>query len=242
MAAAKPVVLFDLGNTLVRYYTREEFPQVRQEAIAEVAAFLEDAGRLTVGEDDMWQRMMEEDANPGSPKVKGLEGRLCRIFEIPESESDLVDGMCRSFLKPTFGRARVYDDVFITLNRLKADRVRTAIVSNTPWGSPAHLWREELDRLRLTRAVEAAFFCRDVGWRKPDRRVFDHVTGTFGVAPADCLFIGDDPRWDIAGPRAVGMPAVLIDRSGTSTASRTPVVRNLWELVHMVDSMAGAPR
>jgi HAD superfamily hydrolase (TIGR01509 family) len=207
-----------------------------------VAAFLKEAGRLVIGEGEMWQRMMAENPNPGSPKVKELEGRLCRIFDVPESDHRLVDGMCRSFLKPTFARARVYDDVFITLNRLRADGVRMAIVSNTPWGSPAHIWREELDRLRITRLVEAGFFCRDVGWRKPDRRIFDHVTAALGVAPADCLFVGDDPRWDIVGPRAIGMPAALIDRAGVSDARGVPVVRNLWQLVRMVGSVGGRGR
>ena len=28
------------------------------------------------------------------------------------------------------------------------------------------------------------------------------------------MFVGDDPRWDITGPEAIGMKAVLIDRTG----------------------------
>jgi putative hydrolase of the HAD superfamily len=59
-------------------------------------------------------------------------------------------------------------------------------------------------------------FCRDTGWRKPAPPVFELVLDRLGVAAGDCLFVGDDPRWDIVGPERLGMPAVLIDRTGAT--------------------------
>jgi putative hydrolase of the HAD superfamily len=48
--------------------------------------------------------------------------------------------------------------------------------------------------------------------------------------PRDCLFVGDHPEWDIAGARALGMEAVLIDRHNWVTSSQEAPIRSLAEL------------
>jgi FMN phosphatase YigB (HAD superfamily) len=35
-----------------------------------------------------------------------------------------------------------------------------------------------------------------------------------GVEADECLFVGDDPIWDVVGPEALGMETILIDRTG----------------------------
>ena len=158
------------------------------------------------------KRVTAEDFEAKDYQVRALEGRLSRIFpDVPWSE-ELADESCRRFMRPIFAIAHVYDDVLPTLAALKAGGVRTAIVSNTPWGSPAALWREELARLGMADVVDVLVFCPDCGWRKPARQIFDHALQRLGAAPGQCVFVGDDPRWDVAGPQAAGMEAVLIDR------------------------------
>jgi len=34
------------------------------------------------------------------------------------------------------------------------------------------------------------------------------------TSPAECVFVGDEPSWDIAGATKAGTDAVLIDRTG----------------------------
>ena len=131
-------------------------------------------------------------------------------------------------MAPIFALAEVYDDTLPTLADLRSRGVRTAIVSNSPWGSPPHLWREHLADLGLADRVDAAFFCGDCGWRKPAPQIFHYVFGRLGVTAERCLFVGDDPRWDLAGPQAVGMRAVIIDRSG-ACGSLAEVVRMAQE-------------
>ena len=206
---------FDLGNTLVSYYTREQWPGVLSEAIDAVAGLLERHGRLRVPRDDLPARVEPERGEVGDHRVRPLAGRLGRIFGLSADELPrLADEACQAFLAPTFAVARLHKDVLPTLAELRRRGVRTGILSNTPWGSPGDLWRGELARHGLLDAVDAAVFCTDVDWRKPDRRPFDLLCERLGVRPAECLFVGDDPRWDMAGPAAIGMPALLIDRTG----------------------------
>jgi putative hydrolase of the HAD superfamily len=140
--------------------------------------------------------------------------------------------MCRRFMVPIFGQGWLYPDTMSTLEALRDKGFKTAIVSNTPWGSPAALWRQEIERLGLRERVDVDVFCDDVGWRKPAPQIFEYVLQELDVEPGDCLFVGDDPRWDLVGPRALGMEAILIDRAGTmQVAGEEPIhsLDELWE-------------
>jgi FMN phosphatase YigB (HAD superfamily) len=93
----------------------------------------------------------------------------------------------------------------------RSNGIKTAIVSNTPWGSPAHAWRAELTRHGLLDKVDATVYCMDVGWRKPHRAPFDRALSLLEVAPVDALFVGDDHRWDIVGAQNAGLRPVLLE-------------------------------
>lgn len=228
----KSALLFDLGGTLVEYYDRSEQDTVLTEALAGVREFLAEAGLSTVALEDALRQMGAE-REAGDYRVLPLVTRLARVFglnceELPE---DFSLAMCRRFLQPIFARGRPYEDTLPVLRRLRTLGIRTAIVSNTPWGSPAPLWHEEIARLGLSELVDAAVFCTDVGWRKPARQIFDRALEALGVAPHQALFVGDHPVWDIAGAQAVGMEAVLIDRQGTP---HDGAISNLYELLALL--------
>jgi len=226
-------IIFDLGNTLVAYYTRDEWPGVLAECIDGVAACLRGWELLTVDAGELPRRSEAERGGPDDHRVIPLEERLVRIFDLGAArlEADVLPEMCRLFMQPIFARARRYDDALPALTELRRRGLKTGILSNSPWGSPAILWREELDRHRLLTAVDAAAFCRDCGYRKPAPQAFEHITGKLGVTADRCLFVGDDPRWDIAGPHAVGMDAVLIDRRAADEVADAGAIRDLQQLL-----------
>jgi len=61
-------------------------------------------------------------------------------------------------MNPIFARGRCYEDTLPTLQRLRAGDFKTAIVSKTPWGSPAVLWREEMERFGLSEWMDVVVF------------------------------------------------------------------------------------
>jgi putative hydrolase of the HAD superfamily len=232
MPEVKDTVLFDLGNTLVGYYGRGEVPAILRAAIEAGRDYLARQGLLNVEEEVIWQRVRQENREADDHRVCPLAERLARIFALAGSppSGDLMEALCRRFMGPLFARARLYDDTVPTLREMRSRGLKTAIVSNTPWGSSPGLWREELDRLGLNDLVDAAVFCGDAGWRKPARPVFDLVLARLGSRPEQCLFVGDSYRWDVEGARAIGMDAVLIVRDGPEPESDVPVIRRLAEL------------
>jgi len=233
----KNIVLFDLGGTLVRYYERSEFPGILKQAITQVQDYLSEVDFLNVSPESIWRRVEEEDHEGKDYSVRPLEERLARIFQLDSSyrSNELMMAMCRRFTKPIFALAHRYDDVLPVLRELRSKRFTIAIISNTPWGSPANLWREEIKRLGLDEFVDAVVFCRDVGWRKPARQIFDYTLEKLQARPENCIFVGDNPRWDLVGPRAVGIEAILIDRRGTMQNTGEEPIRNLYELLRTRD-------
>lgn len=222
-------VLFDLGNTLAEYYTRAEFPGILEQALSEVQSYLDLHGVLIPSLEGLRQRVQAENHESRNYRVRPLEARLSRIFGIPDDRH--LDGICRAFLKPIFALGRCYDDSSAVLRELRRRGLKIAIVSNAPWGSPSYLWREEIERLGLREHVDDITICSDIGWRKPARPIFLHTLSKLGLAAEDCVFVGDEPRWDLKGPRRVGMEAIIVDRAGTS--SGTVHVAGLNELLTM---------
>ncbi|WP_175415979.1 HAD family hydrolase [Curtobacterium sp. SGAir0471] len=73
---------------------------------------------------------------------------------------------------------------------------------------------QQRDKLALTGLgdlVDVVCTSERIGVAKPDRRAFQRVAAELGVPLAACLFVGDDPHRDVAGARAAGMRAVLVD-------------------------------
>jgi putative hydrolase of the HAD superfamily len=230
-------ILFDLGNTLVRYFDREVFPAILQAGILGVRAALEERGMQRVGPEAMWDGVRAEDHEAEDYRVRPLEGRLARIFQLEPGEMAGAAGeLCRRFTAPIFARGQRYEDSLPTLQALRAGGRRLAVVSNTPWGSPGALWREELKRLGLDPWFDAVVFCTDAGWRKPASPIFQLAVDQLQVEPQDCLFVGDDPRWDLAGPQALGMDTCLIDRQGLGQETDGACIRNLHELMTVLQS------
>jgi putative hydrolase of the HAD superfamily len=235
---AKDAVLFDLGNTLVEYYQRDEFPGILRAAIASVQDELARRGLLSVPLAEAWVRVQVEDHEAQDHRVRPLEGRLARIFGLEAPPPGVMAALCRCFVAPILARGRCYPEAIAVLQSLKAQGVRTALVSNTPWGSPAGLWRAEVERLGLAEWLDVTVFCREAGWRKPATPIFALALERLGVDARRCLFVGDDPRWDLAGAQAVGMEAVLVQRGGWAPPCDAVAVPDLYGVLQRLGIQA----
>lgn len=228
-------VLLDLGNTLAAYYRREDFMPILERAIARTDARLRAAGLGGPSLDVAMTRAIAENREAADFRFSPLLDRLVRIFDVPEdAQGRLGNSLCETFLGPIFEVAKPYDDTHSALRALKAVGYRIAVVSNSPWGSPPKLWRKELRRLGIAGLVDAMVFCGDVGWRKPSRRIFDHASARLGVPSAQCVFVGDDLEWDVAGSAAAGMRPVLIDRDDRHPAFTGLRIRGLHDLLPLL--------
>ncbi|HLF09970.1 MAG TPA: HAD family hydrolase [Gammaproteobacteria bacterium] len=231
-------VLFDLGNTLVAYYKATEFvPVLRRCIVSVVDALKQHHGddRRSLNVSQLFERAKAFNQERPDGRVWPLKERLAEIFaaEGGELTDALLDQMTERFLAPILATAKLNPDAIPVLSKIRELGLQSAIVSNTPWGSPAANWRAELARWRLLELVDTAVFCVDVGWRKPAPQVFQHALSSLGVSPDRALFVGDDVRWDIEGARRAGLTPILLGEAPAPADYRT--IRRLSDLVPLLE-------
>jgi putative hydrolase of the HAD superfamily len=109
---------------------------------------------------------------------------------------------------------RAYPDALPAIERLAAAGLRLAVIAN--WDVSLH---DVLARFGLAEHLGAIVTAAGVGASKPDARPFRAALGQLGVDPERAVHVGDDPVTDVAGARAAGLSALLLDREGRAPDS-----------------------
>ncbi len=91
-------------------------------------------------------------------------------------------------------------DILDMLNEITTSGIRLGLISNTD-GSEVLDWENS----PLARFFEVTVFSNLVGMVKPDPDIYQHTCKNLGVAPSDCIFIGDGNSDELRGAAQVGM-------------------------------------
>jgi putative hydrolase of the HAD superfamily len=101
----------------------------------------------------------------------------------------------------------LYDDAIPTLRTLRGHGLKLALVSNTSRDLGAFVAHFSLD-------VDAWIASGTHGKVKPSPLIFEAALDLVGARAAEAVMVGDSLEDDVAGARAVGMRALLLDRVG----------------------------
>lgn len=226
-------VFFDYGNTLVTYYAKEAFGPVLERCVVNATGYLKDFGLLyepaVILESARQYNVEREDL-----QVTPLEQRLAALFGLGGPADPLMPGLVEAFMAPNLALAIEVTGARETLSAIKARGLVTGIISNTPWGSPRDMWQTQLENLGIAPFIDHTVYCMDVGVRKPHPDIFQHALEQAGVSAVESLFVGDDPVWDVAGARGVGMAVVLFDPEGVCPDPDVPVITSLTQLPRLM--------
>jgi putative hydrolase of the HAD superfamily len=125
-----------------------------------------------------------------------------------------------------------FSDVIPALDALKA-RYRLATLSNG---------NADLGLIGLAHHFEVSLGASALGCAKPDPRAYKQLAGALTLAPAEILFVGDEPHADVVGPRNVGMQTVWVNRGAQAWPDSLAVadarVASLEELVSLLRPLA----
>jgi putative hydrolase of the HAD superfamily len=101
----------------------------------------------------------------------------------------------------------LFEDTLPVLAELRAHGLKIGLVSNTGRDLAAFVAHHALD-------VDAAVGSAKHGKTKPHPAIFLSALEELGVRAEEAAMVGDSPEDDIAGARALGMRAFLVDREG----------------------------
>ena len=105
------------------------------------------------------------------------------------------------------GLIAVEDSIIAALHSLRKAGIRTALVSDAGADDVESWYRSPLRPL-----LDTTIFSYEVGYRKPDPRIYRHALESLGVDASDAIFVGDGGSNEHAGARAVGIRTVLVTR------------------------------
>ncbi|MEP6801757.1 MAG: HAD-IA family hydrolase [Acidobacteriota bacterium] len=205
-------ILFDAGGTLIH---------LDGDRICRAAGVPHAAGRFAHAASDAAATLVAWIArNPASTdadRVPFFLGEILRGLELGEDSARQAAAIAvaaehaRSNLwsRPGEGAAE-------TLAALQDRGYRVAVVSNADGRV-----RALLESAGLMPFLELVVDSFEVGFEKPDPRIFLAATDRLGVPPAECVYVGDIYSIDVLGARGAGMRAILI---GTG-AAEGPVER-----------------
>lgn len=144
--------------------------------------------------------------DPAENPVHALErGEL----EVPDFERHLAEAMsvhgstvrADGLLRRMFAGLELAEESMVGLvRRAKAQGLRTALLSNS-WGNDYP--REGWDTL-----FDAVVISGEVGMRKPEHRIYQHVLGLLDLEPQQAVMV-DDLQPNVAAAVEVGMVGVL---------------------------------
>ncbi|MCX7366983.1 MAG: HAD family hydrolase [Alphaproteobacteria bacterium] len=137
--------------------------------------------------------------------IETLCGDPPTVARVHQRMRAMLDGLDLFQLRP---------DIDGLLRRLCERGLKLGIVANQPAAVRGRLERAGIADLFTHHGLSG-----DTGLRKPDPRAFTAAAEALGVAPADCIVVGDRIDNDIAPAKALGMATVLF-RSGRHRRQR----------------------
>ncbi|MBS7643295.1 HAD family hydrolase [Candidatus Bathyarchaeota archaeon] len=216
-------VLFDFWDTLVP--SADEFAYVREQAktlskqLAKfgypvklgvmIRAFLEN------------HQACEEERDRTEIEVP-VNIEVARLIELlgfpvsPELIRKLTDAFQRVFIKYI---PSPRPDAIQALRILKSSGFKLGIVSNTSCGK---CLRYHLEKHLLMQCLNAAVFSDEVGYRKPNQKIFRDALTQLGVTAEEAIHVGDNLYADIQGAKQLGMKTILYSEKILAKAQPKP--------------------
>ncbi len=122
------------------------------------------------------------------------------------------------------------------MHKLKRAGYKLGMVSDSD-GTPG-MKRKRIRQVPFHNLFEAIVVSgEDTPRVKPGHESFSLVAKKLGVQPKSCIYVGDNPRTDIEGAKAVGMISVIVNRRrnrGGDPDYRIPNLRTLSGLVKSI--------
>ncbi|MFH0799417.1 MAG: HAD-IA family hydrolase [Pseudomonadota bacterium] len=200
-------IFFDIGNTL--FFFNYEF---LQELLAQRFSISLPASEIEVKHEAVKRSIVDE----------GLVGRLTHDelwWEINRRwlvslgiDDEMVKPIAEAVRNHPFSHlfwSRMDEGTPEMLDWFRGRGFKLGVISNAE-GQIKRL----IQHARLEDFFGAVIDSGEVGFSKPDRRIFSHAMDIMQAKPSGSVYVGDLFEVDVMGARAAGLTPILVDRDG----------------------------
>jgi HAD superfamily hydrolase (TIGR01509 family) len=148
---------------------------------------------------------------------------LTRVGAPPERTEEIIDTLAEAHQRVGLWTVAI-DGAVQTVRALKDAGHRLGVVSNAEGRVAIDLAGAGYEGL-----FETIVDSHVVGVEKPDPAIFRIALERMNATPETTVFLGDVPAVDVAGARAAGLTAVLLDRHDLYASVDAPRLRSIDE-------------
>jgi len=231
------VVLFDAGETLLR--PEPSFPQLIIELLRrrgvtvehDEPAWIEHAlGTVFRAMDDLVTDRAQFSTSLERSRAfwSQIYARLLAELGVNDPDGSLAAYLYSEFSNPE--HYALFPDALPALRELRALGYTLGIVSNF------EAWLETvLERLDVLPLLEVVVVSAHEGIEKPDPEIFHRALTRLAVSPERVVYVGDNPRIDVAPALELGMGSILVDRRGVHAGFEGLRVRSLEQVASLLN-------
>jgi len=212
------VILLDMGNTFMFGVDRFGASEDYHATYRQLGGRRLNPGELGFHIDSVFDRMLA--ASRDTTRYDDF-GNVCRFLrEMPGTRN--LSGSERDLIAAVFGRHEVgtVPETHARALRELHESHALGIVSNV-W-SLSSVFEDELEKAGIRRLFTVRVWSSDHVWIKPSAHLFQKALAVFNVDTSRVLYVGDSPKRDVAGAKALGMGAVWIENKARPLAPEDP--------------------
>lgn len=208
-------VTFDVWNTLLVHEFYDD--RVRLARIVRIEKALDEAG-FRFGRDDLARAYDHSEKCLCSlwkdERDASLDGHVALFLDGLGLEADEYH---RNILRRPYADALLdFKPVMVegaaeVLESMRKKGFRIGLISNTG-RTPGETIRRVLDGYGILGYFDATVFSNEVGYIKPNRRIFERALSGLGSEASRSVHVGDSVLLDIYGAREAGMGAILFNK------------------------------
>lgn len=217
-------VFFDVDQTLC------DFGTMMRRALASSLAEIETrwpelSGRYRPDDlEAIRDRLADRYEDAPVPLVEVRRQMFAEILGPVGATSTDIDVVTDRYLAVRFADPVLFDDVPPCLQILHRT-YRLGVITNG---------NSKLDSLGLDQLFDAEFTAEQVGYAKPDPRIYQYAATTVGAAPEESIMVGDSYDKDVLPPRRLGWRAFWLRRDHADPVAEDQI-GDLSELPALLD-------
>jgi HAD superfamily hydrolase (TIGR01549 family) len=218
-------IFFDVGNTL--FFYNYEF----------LRGLLEDRFGIDATHEELeaTHQIIRQSLGPlldqGLSHEAIVEEAYRRWFRAIGIEEERIDSIIDAIKNHPFRHlfwSRMGEDTKEVLTWFRDRGYRLGIISNAE-GQIKRL----IDHAGLTSSFETILDSHEIGFQKPDERIFKRGLADLKVQPNEAVHVGDVFEADIVGARSAGIIPILVDREGRYPDASCLTIKHIGELKNL---------
>ncbi len=230
-------ILFDLDDTLVAFdaVTNPSWREVCLEYSTSKPGLNPEALFAAIRKVSDWYWSDPERHRIGRNNMPPARRRIVReaflTMDLPEVDAD---ALAERYSTVRLENMYVLPGAQSTLDLLRSRGYRLGLLTN----GDGETQRYKIERFDLAKYFEMILVEGELGFGKPDARIYRLALSALGLKPEQTYMVGDNLSWDVEAPQELGIRAIWIDRKRTglpigSTAAPHRVIRDISEVLNI---------